>query len=63
MLASWSRCCPHVPVLGKKGSIELRRVVCSINYDANNGSASHGRVKGEGCQWFFMKPKLFSWKM
>lgn len=31
---------------GKKGSRESRRLVCSINYDANSGNASHDRVKG-----------------
>jgi hypothetical protein len=28
------------------GNRELRRLVCSINYDANSGGASQGRVKG-----------------
>jgi hypothetical protein len=31
---------------GKKGTRGLRRLSCSINYDANSGSASRGRVKG-----------------
>ena len=34
---------------GDKGNRELIRFVCFINYDVNNGSACHGRVKGEGC--------------
>jgi hypothetical protein len=29
----------------KRRSRELRRLPCSINYDANSGSTSHGRVK------------------
>jgi hypothetical protein len=29
-----------------KGSRDLRRLSCSINYDANSGSACCGRVKG-----------------
>ena len=43
-LAIQSRHQPHSPNLGKKGDKELRRLVCSINYDANNGSASSRRL-------------------
>jgi hypothetical protein len=33
-------------VVKKKGNSELRRLSCSINYEANSSSASRGRVKG-----------------
>jgi hypothetical protein len=45
-------CSPYSPStiscskVGVKGSRELRRLSCSINYEANSGSASRGRVKG-----------------
>lgn len=38
--------------LGKRGSRELKSLVCSINYDANSGSASCGRVKGRAASGF-----------
>jgi hypothetical protein len=34
--------------LGKRGNRELKRLSCSINYNAKGGSFSQGRVKGEG---------------
>jgi hypothetical protein len=37
---------------GQKGNRELRSLVCSINYDAYNGSASYGRVKGRAANGF-----------
>lgn len=39
--------------LGKKDNSELRKLSCSINYDAISGSASHGRVKGRVASVFY----------
>jgi len=38
--------------LGKIGNRKLRSLVCSINYDANRGNASHDRVKGRAASGF-----------
>jgi hypothetical protein len=34
--------------LGNKGSRELRRLECSINYDSKGESSSHGKGKARG---------------
>ena len=59
--------------LGTKGSRELRRLSCSINYDSSCGSAICGRVKGGLCVIcgrvkgglcvVIMKPKFLSWNV
>jgi len=36
--------------LGNKGTREVNRLACSINYDAHCGSASRGKSKGRVCR-------------
>jgi hypothetical protein len=45
--------------LGNKGTREVNRLACSINYDAHCGSASRGRSKGRVYRSLLRSIKFF----
>lgn len=49
----------HCYKLVNRENRELKRLICSVNYDTKGG---HER-KGEGIKLFFMKPKIVSWNV